>query len=266
MDRGALRCAATLQWALVVASSCAPRSLAFSSPGRSVRQGSHLSDRSALCPGARRQPLRGQPLRGWGAVGMQAATTDAGMEVFTRGKIEIQAVTFDLDDTLYDNLPVIKSAVAAMFAELERSHPEIEVSPDAFRAEMIGPQKEQSPDGGADLGALRHRTLAFFARKAGHARPEAVADEIMKVFMRERSRVTLFPGVLSTLAALKQRGLVLGAITNGNADMSQTPLRDALQFCVSAGELGELKPGSRPFHAALELAHSSAARTVLARM
>ena len=77
-------------------------------------------------------------------------------------------------------------AVAAMFAELDRSHPEIEVSPDAFRAEMIGPQKEQSPDGGADLGALRHRTLAFFARKAGHARPEAVADEIMKVFTRKR--------------------------------------------------------------------------------
>ena len=261
MDRGALRCAATLQWALVVASWCAPRSLAYSSPGRSFRLGSHLSDRSALCPGARRQPLRGR-----GAVGMQASATETGMEVFTRGKIEIQAVTFDLDDTLYDNLPVIKSAVAAMFAELDRSHPEIEVSPDAFRAEMIGPQKEQSPDGGADLGALRHRTLAFFARKAGHARPEAVADEIMKVFMRERSRVTLFPGVLSTLAALKQRGLVLGAITNGNADMSQTPLRDALQFCVSAGELGELKPGRRPFHAALELAHSSAARTVLARM
>ena len=54
---------------------------------------------------------------------MQASATETGMEVFTKGKIEIHAVTFDLDDTLYDNLPVIKSAVAAMFAELDRAHP-----------------------------------------------------------------------------------------------------------------------------------------------
>ena len=187
---------------------------------------------------------------------MQASTTETGMEVFTRGKIEIQAVTFDLDDTLYDNLPVIKSAVAAMFAELDRAHPEIEVSPDAFRAEMIGPQKEQSPDGGADLGALRHRTLAFFARKAGHARPEAVADEIMKVFMRERSRVTLFPGVLSTLAALKQRGLVLGAITNGNCGVKEHApvLAGLLDFVVSAADAGAPK-------VRLALRHGASARS-----
>jgi FMN phosphatase YigB (HAD superfamily) len=30
--------------------------------------------------------------------------------VFTKGKLDIQAATFDLDDTLYDNLPVIMNA------------------------------------------------------------------------------------------------------------------------------------------------------------
>jgi len=44
---------------------------------------------------------------------------------------------------------------------------------------------------------------------------------IHKVFLRERSNVILFPGVLETLDNLKRRGFKLGAITNGNADMSK---------------------------------------------
>ena len=43
----------------------------------------------------------------------------------------------------------------------------MQVTPEEFRAEMIGPQKALSPDGGADLGALRHRTLKHFAQVAG---------------------------------------------------------------------------------------------------
>jgi FMN phosphatase YigB (HAD superfamily) len=43
----------------------------------------------------------------------------------------------------------------------------------------------------------------------------------MQVFLRERNKVELFPGVLETLDKLRRRGLKLGAITNGNADMDQ---------------------------------------------
>ena len=50
------------------------------------------------------------------------------VQVYTKGKIEVKAMTFDLDDTLYDNLPVIKNAVAAMFEELVSKYPEIKVS------------------------------------------------------------------------------------------------------------------------------------------
>lgn len=184
------------------------------------------------------------------------------MQVLTKGKMEIEAMTFDLDDTLYDNLPVIKKAVAAMFVELEQRYPKIKVAPDDFRAEMIGRQKSLSPDGGADLGALRHRTISHFAVEAGYENASEVADDVMQVFLRERNKVELFPGVLETLALLRRRGIKLGAITNGNADMSKTPLKDALEFCVSAGALGQLKPGEAPFREALSRSSSSAARTV----
>ena len=39
------------------------------------------------------------------------------------------------------------------------------------------------------------------------------------------------------LGELRGAGLVLGAITNGNAQLSETPLRDELAFCVSAGQI-----------------------------
>jgi FMN hydrolase / 5-amino-6-(5-phospho-D-ribitylamino)uracil phosphatase len=193
---------------------------------------------------------------------MQASSDSAGMQVLTMDTVEIEAMTFDLDDTLYDNLPVIKKAVATMFSELEERYPKIKVAPDDFRAEMIGRQKSLSPDGGADLGALRHRTISHFAAEAGYGNASEIADDVMQAFLRERNNVVLFPGVLETLSLLSSRGIKLGAITNGNADMSKTPLKDALEFCVSAGALGQLKPGEAPFLEALSLCSSSPARTV----
>jgi FMN phosphatase YigB (HAD superfamily) len=48
-----------------------------------------------------------------------------------------------------------------------------------------------------------------------------IADDVMQAFLRERNNVVLFPGVLETLSLLSSRGIKLGAITNGNADMSK---------------------------------------------
>jgi len=70
-----------------------------------------------------------------------------------------------------------------MFDELKGKYPKITVAPDEFRAEMIGRQKALAPDGGADLGALRHRTIAHFAAEAGYEDATAVADAVMIAFL-----------------------------------------------------------------------------------
>ena len=70
-----------------------------------------------------------------------------------------------------------------MFDELKGKYPKITVAPDEFRAEMIGRQKALTPDGGADLGALRHRTIAHFAAEAGYEDATAVADAVMIAFL-----------------------------------------------------------------------------------
>lgn len=70
-----------------------------------------------------------------------------------------------------------------MFDELKSKYPKITAAPDDFRAEMIGRQKALAPDGGADLGALRHRTIAHFAAEAGYEKASEVADAVMLVFL-----------------------------------------------------------------------------------
>ena len=47
------------------------------------------------------------------------------------------------------------------------------------------------------------------------------------------------------LAELRGAGFLLGAITNGNAELDQTPLRDELQFCVRARR-APARPTRRP--------------------
>jgi hypothetical protein len=151
--------------------SSALRVLSFQSPACSHGHPSpvHVTNWPIRAAWARVRSVPQAPLRS--STIMQASSDSAGMQVLTMDTVEIEAMTFDLDDTLYDNLPVIKKAVATMFSELEERYPKIKVAPDDFRAEMIGRQKSLSPDGGADLGALRHRSRAlpnFYVRTYVH--------------------------------------------------------------------------------------------------
>ena len=145
---------------LMLCVSSALRVLSFQSPACPHGHPSpvHIKNWPIRAARARLRSVPQAPLRT--STIMQASSDSAGMQVLTMDTMEIEAMTFDLDDTLYDNLPVIKKAVATMFSELEERYPKIKVAPDDFRAEMIGRQKSLSPDGGADLGALRHRSLA----------------------------------------------------------------------------------------------------------
>lgn len=85
-------------------------------------------------------------------------------------------------------------------------------------------------------------------RKAGLTRacelaetdPSAVVESCFEVWRKERHNVEphLFPGVLETLAALRERGVRLVAITNGNAQTDDIPcLKDLFEFCVMAEEV-----------------------------
>lgn len=165
---------------------------------------------------------------------------------------DIQAITFDLDDTLWPIAPVIERAETALHDWFQRHHPEVtdRFDPAAMRdvRERIG---EASPELAHDLTRLRQLALAHIVTAAG--KPARVAREAFEVFYAARNRVTLYPDTLPGLRRLADR-YRLGTISNGNADIARIGLSRHFRFTVSARQAGVAKPHPDIFRRAGRLA------------
>jgi putative hydrolase of the HAD superfamily len=161
----------------------------------------------------------------------------------------IEAITLDLDDTLWPVAPTIAGAEQDLFdwlcahapktADLTRQS---EVK-SAIRQEVIAKHQARSHD----LGFLRREMIRESLRLAGD--DPLFADLAYRVFDAARQRVTLFQGVEEALArlALKYR---LVAISNGTADVFVTPAGPYFDAAFSAHEVGIAKPAAKIYHAA----------------
>jgi len=161
----------------------------------------------------------------------------------------IEAITLDLDDTLWPVAPTIAGAEQDLFdwlcahapktADLTRQS---EVK-SAIRQEVIAKHQARSHD----LGFLRREMIRESLRLAGD--DPLFTDLAYRVFDTARQRVTLFQGVEEALArlALKYR---LVAISNGTADVFVTPAGPYFDAAFSAHEVGIAKPDAKIYHAA----------------
>ena len=101
------------------------------------------------------------------------------------------------------------------------------------------------------MGQVRIEALKIAVTGCGY--PESMARSAFEVMWLARNEVTFFSDVLPVLEKLAQT-FVLGAITNGNADIHRVGLGHLLDFSVSAREIGAPKPDARIFRAASEKA------------
>jgi putative hydrolase of the HAD superfamily len=162
----------------------------------------------------------------------------------------IKAVLFDLDDTLWSIVPVIKRAETVLFDWLTMHAPRVvqQHTVDSLRTRRLE-LAATDPRYRYDMRALRHAGLreAFIA--AGE--DERKVLEAMAVFSEARNRVEPFADVLPTLMRLS--GLVkIGSITNGAADLEVIGLAHHFHVMISAHELGCAKPDAAIFHAACD--------------
>lgn len=174
----------------------------------------------------------------------------------------IRVISFDLDDTLWDNQPVIRKAEAALQAFLASEHPRISTA--LAPADMQGLIAKVDPAIRFDLTATRKAVLRLAAEQVGYTQSQAndVAEVGFSVFAEARSRVELFAGVTEMLAALAINYSLI-ALTNGNVDLTAVPvapaasavlpveashhssvacLADYFKLHLSAGDLGCAKP------------------------
>lgn len=161
---------------------------------------------------------------------------------------DVRAITFDLDDTLWPCHAVIAAAEEATYAWLAERAPRLveRYTQAALREHRIA-YGQRRPEIAHDLTALRQHALAELL--AGHGYGGDLARQASDVFRAARNRVTPYDDVVPQLERLRRRYTLI-SVTNGNAQVERTPLRDCFHHSLSAAEVGAAKPDPAIFHAA----------------
>ncbi|MDC1319220.1 HAD-IA family hydrolase [Litorivicinus sp.] len=167
---------------------------------------------------------------------------------------DIRALTFDLDNTLWETDISILNAEAVMASHLRNLAPEAWMADFTLenfrkiRALVVTNHSEISHN----FSAVRRKTLALWFQSKGAkvSQSEDLADEGFRAFYRERQNVTPYADAESTLEALARK-YPIGAITNGNADVMEMSLGRFFQFSLQAQEFPKAKPHPMMFKEAL---------------
>jgi putative hydrolase of the HAD superfamily len=162
---------------------------------------------------------------------------------------KIQAITLDLDDTLWPVWPTIARAEVVLQDWLTLHAPQTArlCADTEFKKRIRAEVNQRHVDKAHDLSFLRHESIRQSLIRAGDA--PYLADEAFEVFFAERQNVTLYDGVEQALARLALRYPLVG-LSNGNADVFRTAAGPYFKASLSARQFGVAKPDVRIFHAA----------------
>jgi len=139
----------------------------------------------------------------------------------------IRVIAFDLDDTLWEVVPVIKRAELLLANWLEEQVPGYSYETSNLKSIRESLLNEDP--------TLSYRLTAF--------RQRLIETSLLSCLNEENA-------ALDTLRNVAQ-SFQLGAITNGNADIYRLGLNDCFSFAFSAEQVGAPKPSPDLFHAAL---------------
>ena len=166
---------------------------------------------------------------------------------------QIRVITFDLDDTLWDNVPTITKAEIETRKWIENKVGKIDWGDlNDFlnlREELI----KEDVSIKWDISKLRKE---IFRRKLVHITPEKYRNKLVEdafaVFISRRHEVKLFDGVEIALKQLS-KNFLLGVLTNGNADIFRFNIGKYFSFSVSSLEAKNSKPNRAHFDKAIEI-------------
>ena len=171
------------------------------------------------------------------------------MMAYSRNRL----VTFDLDDTLWHTAPVIARAEKSLREWLLQRAPQLGLMTLPRLQELRQRVLQQMPQISHSVSAIRFQVLRQAWLDAGESPEQAaeLAEEAFQFFLGERQKVEVKPEVRPMLQTLREQGYMLGALSNGNADIRRVGLGDCFDFALSADALGVGKPDVAAFRAAL---------------
>lgn len=177
--------------------------------------------------------------------------------------MSIKLVTFDLDDTLWPSQSVIDQAEVYLQQWLAKKAPHLGVV-DAARLQQLREEVlSQTPELEHRVSELRYQVLLRACVQAGDSLAVAqdTAETAFQVFLAERQKVEFFADVKPVLQTLSSR-YMLGALSNGNADVRRVGLAQYFNFALNADALGLSKPEPSVFMSALGRAQVPAEHAV----
>ncbi|HAS64350.1 MAG TPA: 5-amino-6-(5-phospho-D-ribitylamino)uracil phosphatase YigB [Vibrio sp.] len=155
----------------------------------------------------------------------------------------IKAMSFDLDDTLYDNRPVITRLTREATAWFHRHHPLAASRDEAWWLKLKLDLAEQDHWLYSDLTLWRHRTAEVGLIQLGYSSQQAkqAADELLEVVFTLRSDFSV-PDVTHQVMRQLAEKYPLVAITNGNVDVERIGLSGYFALILKGGRDGYAKP------------------------
>jgi putative hydrolase of the HAD superfamily len=172
---------------------------------------------------------------------------------------DVRALTFDLDDTLWDNRPVLMAAERTLYDWLVENYPDFRLHYELEDMLVLRQQLlQEDPELRNDVSQLRKRSLRIAAHTAGY--DDSLVEPAFAVFLEARHRITPYDDVEPALRKLRRAGYCLGSLTNGNTDIHRLALGPLFDFSLSAGTIGKAKPHPRMFEEACRRAGVSPAQ------
>lgn len=174
---------------------------------------------------------------------------------------DFQAISFDLDDTLYDNRPVLKRAEASLMAFLAQEYCETRRWQRADWIALKAALLSKYPELIHDTTAARFVMLEQGLLTLGYSRADAEigAQRGLEHFLKDRSNFTVSPSIITMLEELGGRYPLIG-LTNGNVDADKIGLDSLFKFVLHPGDGTRKKPYPDMFYSAcrrLDIAHQA---------
>ncbi len=163
----------------------------------------------------------------------------------------IKAMTFDLDDTLYDNRPVIFRLEKKVFQWIAHHYPKTAAMTQEDWFELKRFIQINHPELSGDVTLLRRAQLRFGLAHVGYSDaviPKAI-DQIMEQVLYWRHQIDIPDETHQVLLQLAER-LPLVAMTNGNVDPQKINLDQYFSLVLKAGPDGKAKPNGDMFNKA----------------
>ncbi len=169
-------------------------------------------------------------------------------------------VSFDLDETLWEFLPMMDGALRATLAALELEEPQLRGRITIEELHRVRAEVAARETG--TFEELRRESFRVVLARHG-VRREGLPEWLVQVWMDSRlTSVAPHPDVEPAFAELIDAGYMLGAITNGNFPVSRLALAEPFAFIVHAEHTGGFKPDAEPFLHAVEMSGGDPARWV----